>query len=498
MAIRQHGMKAGVAAAAVVAAVASPALVIAQNGERTISIYNIHTKETVTAVYKRNGRFDQAGLDKINRVMRDHRRDEATRMDPELIDLLWQIHNELGSREPIHLVSGYRSKASNELLRKTVGGQASESRHILGKAADVHFPDVPIKRLRYSALLQERGGVGYYPTSALPFVHVDTDRVRAWPRLPRHELALLFPSGHTRHMPADGGPLTIEDVRVAQVRYRDLAQQVAQFQSDRLGPHSGRPVAVADANLPPLPGASRVASLPKPAAGLTARLIEPPTPAIRPTAPTLSERTAAASSPSAVDRARLAQLASLAQMAPPPRLVAGPAPARRPAHVAMRASLTGNQPPPLPPQALEPSPITEPGRQIASIEHLLSSTTDEPSTPPSLGGGAWVPAPAYDDEHPDELSYRPFPIVPYLTATETEPLMSDFVAHDAARTLEFLEPTDSVPPLRFRPGALSASLLWAQQFTGSALGLDKAPAVATEPGATMAGLASRPVRTSQR
>ena len=65
------------------------------------------------------------------------------------------------------------------------------------------------------AFARERGGVGYYPLSAIPFVHVDTARVRAWPRLPRQELALLFPSGHTQHMPADGGPLTVEDARTA-------------------------------------------------------------------------------------------------------------------------------------------------------------------------------------------------------------------------------------------------------------------------------------------
>ena len=99
------------------------------------------------------------------------------------------------------------------MLRKTVGGQASESRHILGKAADVHFPDIPIRQLRYSALIHERGGVGYYPTSAIPFVHIDTDRVRAWPRLPRTELALLFPSGRTQHIPDDGEPISKEDVR---------------------------------------------------------------------------------------------------------------------------------------------------------------------------------------------------------------------------------------------------------------------------------------------
>ena len=83
------------------------------------------------------------------------------------------------------------------MLRNTVGGQASESRHITGQAADVQFPDVALKQMRYAAMVREKGGVGYYPTSATPFVHVDTDRVRAWPRLPRFELALLFPNGRT-------------------------------------------------------------------------------------------------------------------------------------------------------------------------------------------------------------------------------------------------------------------------------------------------------------
>ena len=77
-----------------------------------------------------------------------------------------------------YVISGYRSRDTNEMLRRTVGGQASQSRHILGKAADVHFPDVPLRMLRYSALIRERGGVGYYPTS--DFVHVDVGRVRTW------------------------------------------------------------------------------------------------------------------------------------------------------------------------------------------------------------------------------------------------------------------------------------------------------------------------------
>lgn len=483
------------AVAALLSAISLPALVIAQSGERSITIHNIHTKETVTAVYKRNGRYDPSGLEKINRVMRDHRRDEATSMDPDLIDLLWQIHAELGSREPIHLISGYRSKASNELLRKTVGGQASESRHILGKAADVHFPDVPIKKLRYSALLHEKGGVGYYPTSALPFVHVDTDRVRAWPRLPRHELALLFPSGQTRHAPADGGPITKEDVRAAQARHGDLAQQVALFHADRLAPKAPETMAVADARPARRPEAERVALLSAPPSIAQPVLVERPAPAARSQSAASLPRLVVPPAPSAGDRARLDQLAGLASMTP--QLVFGPTPARRPAKVAGLASLTGNTPPPLPAQLFEDATALAPERQVASLAGIALPASDPAVIQGDVGGGGWVPAPAYDEEHPEELSYRPFPILPFLTATAAEPLMSEFAAHDPARTLDVLDQLDGVPPLHFRPGVLSASLLWAQQFTGSAAGLDKvrAPQDANTAGA---GLATRPVRTSQR
>lgn len=182
---------------------------------RTLSFYNIHTEETVRITYKKDGEYLPAGMKRINHIMRDWRRDEPTEMDPELIDLIWELHTELGSQKPIHLISGYRSRKTNEKLRKAGGGQARNSRHILGKAADIHFPDVSVKKLRNSALVREAGGVGYYPGSGIPFVHVDTGRVRHWPRLPRLELAALFPDGETAHVPRDGKPITVADARRA-------------------------------------------------------------------------------------------------------------------------------------------------------------------------------------------------------------------------------------------------------------------------------------------
>ncbi len=194
--------------------------------DRTISMYNIHTQDTVTVTFKRNGQYVPEGLQELNHFMRDWRQNREIRMDPALIDLIWELHEELGSKEPVHLICGYRSPATNELLRRTSGGQAKNSRHITGQAADLVFPDVPLKQLRYAALAKERGGVGFYPTSGLPFVHVDTGGVRHWPSISRTELALVFPNGRSRHVPDDGRPLTPADSRIALAKWQAAGNEL--------------------------------------------------------------------------------------------------------------------------------------------------------------------------------------------------------------------------------------------------------------------------------
>ena len=74
--------------------------------DRTISLYNIHNKETLTVQYMKGGKRSAEAMQRINWILRDWRKDEATQMDPDLVDLLWEIHTELGSREPIHIISG--------------------------------------------------------------------------------------------------------------------------------------------------------------------------------------------------------------------------------------------------------------------------------------------------------------------------------------------------------------------------------------------------------
>lgn len=463
---------------------------------RTISLHNIHNKETITVLYKQDGRYIPEAMTKINWILRDWRKDEPTTMDPALIDLLWEVHTELGSKEPIHIISGFRSRSTNELLRRTVGGQASESRHILGKAADVHFPDVPLKRMRYSALVRERGGVGYYPTSALPFVHLDTDRVRSWPRLPRYELALLFPSGQTQHQPADGGPITREDVQVARARHPDVAVQIAEFRDNRTRPGSIQVAALtpAPASLPlpvavkaPVPVATTVAAL-APERQVAAPLAAAHLPAPRLAAePRLIDRPSRLAQPTKDDRDKLAQLVALASFEP--QLISSPKPVTRAkAPEPALASLTG----------LAPKPIARPAAPAPTPQ--LAALTPEPSINLTDAGrfgwgNVWAQAPAFDEEHPDELSYSPFPLTPYLTATASldDPALVHLVHPDVARTLDLLDSAGAMPPMRLRPTQQVARLLWAQQFKGGPADLDKLFDGIDRPQA--GGVSSRAVKT---
>ncbi len=174
---------------------------------RTLKLYFIHTKERAEITYKRNGRYIQSGLDQVNRFLRDWRRNEPTKMDPRLLDLVWEVYQAVGARNYINVVSAYRSPATNSMLRSRSKGVAKNSQHTLGKAMDFFIPGVPLAKLRAAGFKAQGGGVGYYPTSGSPFVHLDTGSVRSWPRMKRNELLALFPDGKTAHLPADGKPL---------------------------------------------------------------------------------------------------------------------------------------------------------------------------------------------------------------------------------------------------------------------------------------------------
>jgi uncharacterized protein YcbK (DUF882 family) len=207
---------------------------------RTLKIYHIHTGEKVEITFKRNGRYLNDGLNKLNRALRDWRRNEPTRMDPRLLDTIWEVYKKSGSRGYIHVIGGYRSPATNSMLRKRSKGVAKESQHMKGKAMDFFIPGVSLKKLRYSALQIGTGGVGYYPRSGSPFVHVDVGSVRHWPRMSRSELMAVFPGGKTMHVPSDGRPLAGYQVAEASYKSRLKTGSSAKFDNSSSGSGGGK------------------------------------------------------------------------------------------------------------------------------------------------------------------------------------------------------------------------------------------------------------------
>ncbi len=193
---------------------------VAEGDTRTISLHHIHTDEDITITFKRDGKYDEAALEKLNWFLRDWRREQQTRMDPHLIDLAWEVQRETGSHEPIWVVCGYRSPETNAMLRRRSNGVARFSQHMLGHAMDFYIPGVPLEQLRAIGLRLQRGGVGFYPTSGSPFVHMDTGGVRHWPRMTREQLVKVFPDGRTVHIPTDGRPLPGYALALADIKKR--------------------------------------------------------------------------------------------------------------------------------------------------------------------------------------------------------------------------------------------------------------------------------------
>jgi uncharacterized protein YcbK (DUF882 family) len=541
---------ASAAATATLALIAQVAAAQARD-DRTISFYHIHTKETLTVLYKRDGRFVPEALEKINWILRDWRVGKSTTMDPNTVDIVWEMHRELGSQQPVNIISGYRSPATNEMLRRTRGGQASKSQHMTGRAIDISFPDVPLRRMRYSAMIRERGGVGYYPTSGIPFVHVDTARVRHWPRMPQDELAILFPSG-SKH-----GSVSPSVARAARERRKDIVQEVAQFLelhnnpkpaavmvAEAAAPAPAKPQVVASLPQPPRPspairppqphqrmavGAPQptpadlapekktpvsVAALPSPpaAAKVTRVALNPALEAPQAAPPKLVAAPTPVDKPSKfvrklpdADRSRLDMLVTLASLepeaqSPPPAASVTPPPQKAPAPLItgsapIRNAMTASMTPDLPfPKKPVTGAVADPRPAVAGIASAEPHPFGEGSTDWRSG---WVVAPEYDEDHPEELSYRPFALAPLLTETASfdDPALQTLVHPDPDMAIDMIDDEGVALPMRFGAGHQQTAMAWAQEFRGDPVYLDSLAAAPSSPNASARQLVSRSVKT---
>ncbi len=201
----------------------------ALNETRTLSFHHTHSGEDLTVTFKRNGRYDDEALKQLNHFLRDWRTQDEIVMDRHLFDIIWEVYRDVDAKEPIQIVSAYRTPATNAMLRRRSAhtGVARFSQHMLGHAMDFYIPGVPLEQIRYAGLRLQRGGVGFYPTSGSPFVHLDTGNIRHWPRMTHEELAKVFPDGRTVHIPSDGVPLKGYELAKADIERRGNGDDAA-------------------------------------------------------------------------------------------------------------------------------------------------------------------------------------------------------------------------------------------------------------------------------
>lgn len=178
---RRRFLRAGLGACAVLAlpmGASTAHAAIRRPFEKKLSFLNLHTGERTQAVFWANGRYIPESMRAINHVLRDHRTGDRRPIDPQLFDLLHLLQHKLGTKQEFHVISAYRSPATNAKLAEQNGGVAKNSMHTHGKAIDIRLPGRKLSDIRAAAMSLQMGGVGYYPSSN--FVHLDTGNFRYW------------------------------------------------------------------------------------------------------------------------------------------------------------------------------------------------------------------------------------------------------------------------------------------------------------------------------
>jgi len=145
---------------------------------RRLRMYNGRAGESLDMIYWIEGDYVRPALEEINYFFRDWRDNSVHRIDQRTIDILTASHRLMETDEPFTLLSGYRSPATNAMLRSRSSGVARNSRHLRGEAADVQMQSRSVRQMYQAARACNAGGVGRYSRSN--FIHVDCGPVRSW------------------------------------------------------------------------------------------------------------------------------------------------------------------------------------------------------------------------------------------------------------------------------------------------------------------------------
>ena len=145
----------------------------------SLTLKNIHTGEQFNLFVPKTLKIAHDDIEKFNQICRDWRRNKIINMDPQLIGILAKVCEESSDNDApvtVELLSGYRTKETNELLRQKSDLVAKNSLHIRGKAIDFRLPSLNLRKVKEKAQAHASGGLGIYKN----FIHIDTGPQRRW------------------------------------------------------------------------------------------------------------------------------------------------------------------------------------------------------------------------------------------------------------------------------------------------------------------------------
>jgi uncharacterized protein YcbK (DUF882 family) len=145
---------------------------------RRIKMYSTRTDESLDMIYWIEGHYIKDALAEVNWFMRDWRQNKARNIDTRTVDIIAASQQLLDTSSPFLMLSGYRTPATNNLLRARSRNVAKNSLHMSGQAADLRMQGKSVRQIARAAFSCAAGGVGRYSRSN--FVHLDCGEKRLW------------------------------------------------------------------------------------------------------------------------------------------------------------------------------------------------------------------------------------------------------------------------------------------------------------------------------
>ena len=145
----------------------------------SLNLRNTNTSETYAYKIKASFFNNELNYDMLDYFFRDWRENKTIKMDRGVIkNFLKVCESLLGSdRElQVDITSGFRTKKTNEKLRRNSYNVAKNSMHLVGRAIDFRIRDRSISNLEEAAEKLTPGGLGIYSA----FIHIDTGPYRRW------------------------------------------------------------------------------------------------------------------------------------------------------------------------------------------------------------------------------------------------------------------------------------------------------------------------------